>query len=51
MADMSIIFEASGRLIHVTREHLDILIGKDYELDQKKMLSQPALFASRAKAP
>ena len=49
MADMSVIIEGSGRHIHVTREHLDILFGKDYELDQKKMLSQPGQFASSAK--
>ena len=49
MADMSVIIEGSGRHIHVTREHLDILFGKGFELDQKKMLSQPGQFATSCK--
>lgn len=35
----------SGRHIHVTREHLDILYGKDYQLHNIKDLSQPGQFA------
>lgn len=35
----------SARHVHVTREHLDILYGKDYQLTLKKDLSQPGQFA------
>ncbi len=45
----TVIIEGSGRHIHVTREDLDVLFGKDFELDQKKMLSQPGQFASSCK--
>ncbi len=38
--------ETSARHIHVTREALDILFGKGYELTFKKALSQPGQFAS-----
>ncbi len=40
-----ILVETSARHIHVSREHLDILFGKDYELTPKKDLSQPGQFA------
>ena len=36
----------SARHIHVTREDLDILFGKGYELTHVKDLSQPGQFAS-----
>jgi putative phosphotransacetylase len=36
----------SARHVHVTRETLDILFGKGYELTVKKELSQPGQFAS-----
>ena len=49
MSENTIIIEGSGRHIHVTREHLDILFGKGFELDQKKMLSQPGQFATSCK--
>jgi putative phosphotransacetylase len=45
----TVIIEGSGRHIHVTREDLDVLYGKGFELDQKKMLSQPGQFASSCK--
>lgn len=45
----TVIIEGSGRHIHVTREALDVLFGKGFELDQKKMLSQPGQFASSCK--
>lgn len=45
----TVIIEGSGRHIHVTRETLDVLFGKGFELDQKKMLSQPGQFASSCK--
>jgi putative phosphotransacetylase len=35
----------SARHLHVTREHLDILFGKGYQLTVKKDLSQPGQFA------
>ena len=45
MADM-VIIEGSGKHCHVTRETLDILFGKGFELQVKKMLSQPGQFAT-----
>lgn len=41
-----VLVETSARHVHVTREALDILFGKDYELTVKKMLSQPGQFAA-----
>ncbi len=40
-----VLVETSARHVHVTREALDILFGKDYELTPKKELSQPGQFA------
>ena len=40
-----VLVEVSARHVHVTREALDILFGKDYELTPKKALSQPGQFA------
>ncbi len=40
-----VLVETSARHIHVTREALDILYGKGYELTKKKDLSQPGQFA------
>ena len=40
-----VLVETSARHVHVTREHLDILFGKGYELTKKKDLSQPGQFA------
>ncbi|PKK87870.1 MAG: propanediol utilization protein [Tenericutes bacterium HGW-Tenericutes-6] len=39
----------SGRHVHVTREHLDILFGKDYALTEMKPLSQPGQYAANEK--
>ena len=44
--DQSIMVEVSARHVHVTREVLDVLFGKGYELTKKKDLSQPGQFAS-----
>ncbi len=39
------IVEVSARHVHVSREDLDVLFGKGYELTPKKDLSQPGQFA------
>lgn len=39
----------SGRHLHVSREHLDILFGKDYQLTVLKDLSQPGQYAANEK--
>lgn len=41
-----VLVETSARHIHVSREHLDILFGKGFELTVKKWLSQPGQYAS-----
>ena len=41
----TVMVETSARHIHVSREDLDILYGKDYQLTNKKDLSQPGQFA------
>lgn len=42
----SISVEVSNHHIHLTRDSLDILYGKDYELTKLRDLSQPGEFAS-----
>ncbi|MBU5668834.1 phosphate propanoyltransferase [Peptoniphilus sp. MSJ-1] len=37
----------SGRHLHLTKEHLEILFGKDYELTPIKNLTQPGQFAAK----
>ena len=37
----------SNRHVHLTREHLDILFGKGYQLQKLKDLSQPGQFAAK----
>ena len=44
-----ILVETSARHIHVSREDLDILFGKGFELSNKKNLSQPGQFATNEK--
>lgn len=44
-----VIIETSARHLHITREHLDILFGKGYELTFKKELSQLGQFACEEK--
>ena len=39
----------SGRHLHVTQEHLEILFGKDYQLTVMKDLSQPGQYACEEK--
>ena len=39
--------EASGRHVHLTKEHIDILFGEGYELTKIKDLSQPGQYACK----
>lgn len=39
--------EASGRHIHLSREAIDVLFGKDYTLTKAKGLSQPGQYACK----
>lgn len=41
----AILVETSARHVHVTREDLETLFGKGYQLTKKKDLSQPGQFA------
>lgn len=43
------IVETSAHHIHITKEALETLFGKGYELEVKKMLSQPGQFASNSR--
>lgn len=43
------VIEVSARHLHVTREALDTLFGKGFELEVKKPLSQPGQFATNQK--
>jgi len=44
--DFTIPIEVSSRHVHVTRDTLDVLFGKGYELTKLKDLSQPGEFAA-----
>ena len=46
MSGNKIVIEGSGKHCHVTRETLDTLFGKGFELEVKKMLTQPGQFAT-----
>lgn len=41
-----VVVETSARHVHVSKEALEVLFGKGYELTVKKELSQPGQFAS-----
>ncbi|GAA0179866.1 ethanolamine utilization phosphate acetyltransferase EutD [Clostridium sediminicola] len=41
--------EASGRHIHLSRQHVDLLFGKDYELKFERELSQPGQYLCKEK--
>ena len=49
MSEMKIIIEGSGKHCHLTQETLEVLFGKGFQLEVKKMLSQPNQFASNQK--
>lgn len=42
---LSVLVEASGRHVHLSREDADVLFGKGYEFKIKKDLSQPGQYA------
>jgi putative phosphotransacetylase len=46
MSDNRVEIEGSGKHCHVSRETLDVLFGDGFELEVKKMLSQPGQFAT-----
>jgi putative phosphotransacetylase len=46
MSGIKIIIEGSGKHCHVSRETLDTLFGKGFELVVKKWLTQPGQFAT-----
>ncbi|MDY0345394.1 MAG: phosphate propanoyltransferase [Bacilli bacterium] len=43
---MKVLIETSARHIHLTTEHLEILCGKGFTLEEKKPLSQPGQYVS-----
>ena len=50
MIDLNkILVEVSNRHVHLSKDHLEILFGKHYQLAKKKMLSQPGQYASEEK--
>ena len=46
MSGIKVIIEGSGKHCHLTRETLDVLFGEGFELQVKKMLSQPGQFVT-----
>ena len=46
MSGIHVVIEGSGKHCHITRETLDVLFGKGFELEVKKMLTQPGQFAT-----
>ena len=49
MSGMKVEIEGSGKHCHVTQETLYALFGEGFELDVKKMLSQPGQYATSSK--
>lgn len=43
---MKVSIGVSNRHVHLTREHLDFLFGKNYELQELKKINQPGQFAA-----
>lgn len=46
---MKILVETSARHLHISDEHLKVLFGEDFELSNRKALSQPGQFATSEK--
>ena len=49
MSGMNIIIEGSGKHCHLTQESMEKLFGPGFEMEVRKMLSQPGQFASAQK--
>jgi putative phosphotransacetylase len=49
MEEFKVVIEGSGKHLHLSKEHLNILFGEGFELTPKKYLSQPGQFASNSK--
>ena len=46
MSNHNVIIEGSGKHCHLTRETVETLFGDGFELEKKKMLSQPGQYAT-----
>ncbi|MGF0039746.1 phosphate propanoyltransferase [Peptoniphilaceae bacterium SGI.131] len=46
-ADMVLPVGVSGRHLHISKAHMEVLFGRDYELTPIKALSQPGQFACK----
>ncbi len=46
---MEVTIGISNRHVHLTKEHLEILFGKGYELQELRKINQPGQFASKEK--
>ncbi|CDI50341.1 ethanolamine utilization phosphate acetyltransferase EutD [Clostridium tetani] len=47
--DLRILIEASGKHVHLSKEHVEKLFGKGYELTKKRDLSQPGQYLCEEK--
>ena len=45
---MKVTVGISNRHVHLTKEHLNILFGENYQLENVKNLNQPTQFASNS---
>lgn len=46
MSGINVVIEGSGKHCHLMRETVDVLFGKGFEFEIKKMLTQPGQFAT-----
>lgn len=46
---MKVLIEVSARHIHLSKEHLAILCGENFNLEEKKALSQPGQYVSHTR--